>query len=573
MAKKIKADTLLRKIQKGSSNLVSEVKPGMSIPGFNFNESGGISLFKKREIVQPYLHPIDSRLVNEQVEKSVRSNLKSIDPDIEKNYEKYLPKHLVNDLYSLYYNPSGRMKFDGLNGTNKVKFDILDSINNSLIKIVTNNSHIGSYVYTEEIGKFLYKKFMTMPPEQRKKLEDALNNCNQGGGQGGGGNCPNPSSGGGKKPNNQPQPQPQPQAGGGKGKPSDEEPEDEGSTLNDEDQDDYHRNDSQGDEQSQRNGDIDARGSANNSFGNNSQKDMSQEAADQMDKDLKDMVDMLNSKQSQKELEQAFKAAEQKLDKLQDVGVDIENDEEMPEDEKREIIANLNNLDSIRASLSRLNTGKEKIMKAVQKILNGTTNYFSQKCITTDVELFEADQLLDINGIELLHPFFRKSRILDLSVTERKYIGKFDLYVDCSGSMSSGCGGDLERIPRIDLAKSLAMQMRELGILGDLYEFEDRPKKIMNTDMSILMMAARGGTNIETVMQNVLKTGNNSVILSDGESHVNTYSHKALFIGVGTDFHYFKHSQVGGAGRKFVEENQCIHYDGKNFVETLPLDK
>jgi hypothetical protein len=286
---------------------------------------------------------------------------------------------------------------------------------------------------------------------------------------------------------------------------------------------------------------------------------------------LKDMVNMLNSKQSQKELDQAFKEAEQKLDKLRDIGVNLEDDEEMPEEERREIVQNLNNLDSIRASLSRLNTSKEKIMKAVQKILNGTTNYFSPRCITTDVELFEADQVLDINGIELLHPFFRKSRLLDLSITERKYIGKFDLYVDCSGSMSSGCGGDLGYVPRIDLAKSLAMQMKQLGILGDLYEFEDKPKKILNTDMSILMMAARGGTNIETVMRNVLKTGNNSVILSDGESHVETYSHKALFIGVGTDFHYFKSYE--GTGKKFVEQKQCIHYDGKNFVETQPIEK
>jgi hypothetical protein len=111
--------------------------------------------------------------------------------------------------------------------------------------------------------------------------------------------------------------------------------------------------------------------------------------------------------------------------------------------------------------------------------------------------------------------------------------------------------------------------MKELGILGDLYEFEDRPKKIMNTDMSILMMAARGGTNIEYVLQNILKTGNNSVVLSDGESHVTTYTHKAFFIGVGTDFHYFKSYE--GAGQKFVEEEQCVHYDGKNFITTQPL--
>jgi hypothetical protein len=561
MAKKIKADTLLRKIQKGNSS-VELGKAGSKVPSFSFNENGGIQMFKKREIVQPYLHPIDSHLINEQVSKTVKNALKNVDPDIERNYDKLLPKHLVNDLYSLYYNQSNKLKFEGLDKTNKVKFDILDSINNSLIKIVTNGSNIGSYVYTEAISNFLYKKFMTMPPEQRKKLEEALNNCNQNGNGNGGqgqqpqgkgpGNQPGKSQGG-NDPNNAPP---------GQGRPE-------------EDQDSSGRQDSTGTEQGQRNNDVSGRGAANNSHGNNSEKDMSQEAADKLDEDLKKMVDMLNNKQSQKELEQAFKQAEEKLDKLRDIGVDLENDEELPEEEKREIISNLNNLDSIRQSLRSLSTSKDKIMKAVNKILNGTTNYFSQKCIQTDVELFEADQLLDINGIEFLHPFFRNSRLLDLSVTERKYIGKFDLYVDCSGSMSSGCHhtGDLRNVSRIDLAKSLAMQMRELGILGELYEFEDRPKKIMNTDMSILMMDARGGTNLEAVMKNIVKNGNNAVVLSDGESHVETYSHKALFIGVGTDFHYFKsYGEEEGAGKKFVRDGQCIHFDGKDFVETTPMN-
>ncbi len=553
---KVKAETLLRKIQKGntSSNFASNFKTGgFKSSGFNFNSSGGISLFKKREIVQPYLHPIDSSLVNEQIERTVKNTLRSIDPKIDENYSKLLPRHLVNDLYSLYYNSSNKLKFEGLDKTNKIKFDILDSINNSLIKICTNGSHIGSYVYTEEIGKFLYKKFMELPPEQQKKLQEALENCNQGGG-GQGPEDPNKKPKGGK--------------GQGQGDPDEES---EGDAENDWDRDDSQSNDSKGDEQSKRNPDNSFRGAANNSHGRNSEKDMTQEAADAMDKDLKDMVDNLNSKKSQKELENAFKEAEKKLDNLKNVGVDVDNDEEMPEEEKREIIANLNNLDSIRRSLSSLNTSKDKILKAVQKILNGTTNYFSQKCITKDVELFEADQLLDISGIEYLHPFFMKSRLFDLSVVERKYIGKFDLYVDCSGSMSSGCGGDLDRVARIDLAKSLAMQMKELGILGDLYEFEDRPKKILTTDMSILMMAARGGTNIEYVLQNILKSGNNAVVLSDGESHVSTYTHKAFFIGVGTDFHYFKNT--AGAGQQFVEQNQCVHYNGKDFVLTEALVK
>lgn len=563
---KIKAETLLRKIQKGNASFNKDENPGYKKPGFSFGTSyNSISLFKKREIVQPYLHPIDSRLINTEIEKIVKKDLQTIDPKIAENYSKLMPTHLVNDLYSLYYNSSNKMKFEGLDKTNKIKFDILDSINNSLIKIVSNNSHLGSFVYTQEIGKFLYKKFMEMPPEQQEQLKKAMNGCNQGGDDNS-----KPKSGNGNQPkpgNGQPDPnKPKEQGpGSGKGQPSDKDPDEEGVKPPDEDQDEFQNNDTDPDAKSNRDGDNQTRGAANNGKGN-SEKDLSQDAADQMNEDLQNMVDNLNSKESQKQLDQAFKEAEKTLDKLRDLGVDIENDEEMPEVERQEIVRNLNNLDGIRRSLQSLNTSKEKIMKAVKKMLNGTTNFFSQKCVQTDVELFEADMLLDINGIELLHPFFKKSRLFDLTITERKYIGKYDLYVDCSGSMSAGCGGDLGSVPRIDLAKSLAMQMKQLGILGDLYEFEGSPKKIMNTDMSILMMAARGGTDIENVLKNILKTGNNSVVLSDGESNVSSYTDKAFFIGIGTDFHYFK--QYGGVGQRFVQENQCVHYDGKEFIQT-----
>src|SRR5690349_16652137 len=149
MAKKIKAETLLRRAQKNNSSVGAK---GKSTFGFNPDR---IQIFRRREVVQPYLHPIDSTLVNDQIEKAVKNQLKDFDPKISQNYSRFLPKHLVNDLYSLYYNGSGSLKFESLDKTNEVKFKIIDTINNSLIKIVTNNSHIGSYVYTEEIGKFL----------------------------------------------------------------------------------------------------------------------------------------------------------------------------------------------------------------------------------------------------------------------------------------------------------------------------------------------------------------------------------------------------------------------------------
>jgi|ERR1044072_193814 hypothetical protein len=573
---KIKAQTLLRKIQKNGGKSLLSAEARSKLPSFSFDQSGRIQVFKRREIVKPYLHPIDSRIINESVERTVKQNLRGVDPEIEKNYEKFLPKHLVNDIYSLYYNSSDKMKFESLNRTNKIKFDIMDSINNSLIKIVTNGSHISSHVYAEEISKFLYKKFMTLPPEQQKQLQQSLDNCNQGGDGEGDENDEDQggqSKGKGGNKNGQ--------GKGGKGKQDRSDEEDEagdqaedgtnkGGERPDEDVDGDSTGNTDPNAKSSRNEHTSAKGPMVNASGN-SKTDMSQKAQEQMARDLEKMVEnMLQNKQSQKELEQAFKDAEKKLDHLKEIGVNVENDEEMPEEEKREIIANLNNLDSIRRSLLSLRVSKDKVMKAIEKILNKSSNYFSQKCITTDVELFEADQLLDINGIEFLHPIFSKSRLFDLSVTERKYIGKIDLYVDCSGSMSAGCGGDLNGVTRIDLAKALAMQMKELGILGELYEFEGRPKKIMNTDISILMMAARGGTDIEAVLQNILKTGNNSVILSDGESWIQTYTEKAIFVGVGTDFSGFKYDNCP-PGQEFIYHDQCITYNGKDFeVVKLP---
>lgn len=528
---KMKAETLLRKIQKQGGQIVSKTASSFN---FNFN-SDRIQIFKKREIVRPYLHSIDSRIINEQIDSSVKNKFGNSTATND-NLKKFLPNHLINDIYSMYYNRPGRLEFEGLSKTNKVKFNIMDSINNSLIKIVTNDSHIGSYVYTEEIGKYLYERFMSLPPEEQEQLQQALQNCNQGGDEG--------EEKEGEKAESK-------QKSAGKGESdnkADDTPNQSGQGQVDgsgEDGGNYDTGDS-------------GQGMANNSNGKNTKRDNSQESVDKM------LEGLLNSKEAKKKLEESFEKAQEKLEKLKDVGIDYEMAEDLPDDEKNEIIANLNNLDSIRRELTGLNTSKDKVLKAVEKILNGTTNYFSKKCITNDVELFEAEQLLDINGLEFLHPMFKNSRIFDMSITERKYIGKFDLYIDCSGSMSSGCGGDMSSVQRITLAKSLAMQMKELGILGDLYEFEDRPKKINSTDISILLMSANGGTDIEKVLRKIVETGNNSVILTDGESGISTYTHKAFFIGVGTDFSYFGND--GGAGEQLVKNDQCVAYNGKEFI-------
>lgn len=564
---KVKAQTILKRVQKGISSGVQKFTSG-------FSSGDRIPMFRKRQIIKPYLHPYDSERIEDTIKNRLRSDAEcKKDPQFNTNINKFLPQHLVDDIYSLYYNKPDHLQLEPLDKTNSTKYKIIESINNSMIKIMTNNSHIGSYVFSEEICKFLYKRFMQLPPEQQQDLIDKLNNTNQQGKEekkkSKGSSSQSQSNSGKDSQESNEQDQSEGSGDGKMGK------NNKPSELND------HQNGSGSVDSNPNANNIDktgssAQGMANNSYGNNSKKDISQNAIDQM------IDNLLNNTQGKKEFDQALKNAEQKIEKLKDAGVDFDNSEELPEEEQIEIIQNLNNLDSLRGMYKSLQSSKDKVLKAIEKMLNNTDNYFSKKCITNDVDLFECEEILNINGMELLHPIFKKSRIFDLSITERKYIGKVDLYVDCSGSMSSGCGGDLSTVSRIDLAKSLALQMKEMGILGDLYEFEDRPKKIKTSDISILMMAARGGTNIETVLKQIIKSNNNAVVLTDGESHVESYTHKAFFIGVGTDFSYFANggSWYGSSsknsskeltcGQKLVENNQCLLYNGTNFVLKSP---
>lgn len=538
-------------------------KRGFSPSSTNYDNR--ITLFKKNEIVKPYLHNLDSFIINNQIQTSVFKNIKT--HKVREEFKKLMPEHLINDIYSLFFNNSNTLKFDEYNRSTKIKFSILDSINNYLIKIVTNNSYLSSYVYSEEIIKFLFDKFRKLPPDEQKNLVKALENSN----------IPekekrnkrskknkneeksNSSSQETNK-NNKNKGEEENNQSGEEGKekrpyvPPTEDLDEQISSSSDTEIDVNYENPENS-----------FRGAANNSYGENSKKNVSKATIEKIDKSLKDM---LSTEESKEQLETAIKNAESKLEKLKEIGINLDSNNQHTEDkdEMREIVQNLDNLDSIKSSLASLNTSKEKINVAIKKVLSNSKNYFSQKCITTDVELFEAEGILDINGIEFLHPAFKKSRIFDLSITERKHIGKTDLYIDCSGSMSSGCGGELNGVSRMNLAKSLAMQMKEMGILGELYEFENNPKKIQNTKISILLMQPGGGTNIETVLKNILITNKNSIILSDGESSINSYTEKAFFIGIGCDFNYFNKQDKESAGRLFIDNRQCISYNGKDFV-------
>lgn len=513
MAKFKKAKTLLDGIQQGRE----EVKNS----SFSFSENTMIKVFERREVITPYLSTLD--------QKDIRRNLMNyqFNPRASENaqeYEKLVPSHLSNDIYSMYVNEQDSVKLAKRTEKNTLKHKIISRINKSNLKILTNGSHLKTMIVTTELCNYIYDILRVLPEDQKKQFMDEMGDSsnegdqeNSGGGQGKGKGSNDPGQGS-QPPGSQPQ-----SSGGGAGK--------------------Y---------------------------------------------DIDDILD-----DSQGQLQKALDRAEKTINKIEDSGLNID---EKDQDQVREVIGKIDQLDAIKKELEQISVSKGKLSKAIEKILDNSINFFSKKAHEYQVPLLEADEILDIEGIEFLHPIFRNTGIFDLSVTERRFTGQFDLYVDNSGSMGSACMQDDKgrSISSMTLAKALALNMKRMGLLKDLYEFQNTVTKLNNSELAIFEMGARGGTNIDNVLLNVAKTGRNSIILTDGEDHVNYHHGRVFFLGIaGVRFDAFKTrgyrynssngdpvpewQQVGGkkgkrilssadSGKMFIKNKQCCIFDGKTLT-------
>ena len=89
-------------------------------------------------------------------------------------------------------------------------------------------------------------------------------------------------------------------------------------------------------------------------------------------------------------------------------------------------------------------------------------------------------------------------------------------------------------IRMIDLAKGIAMVLYRMGMIENLYFFDNYLYKIDNVnELTILSFSKSGGTNFNKVIDMVNENGNNSVIITDGEDSCRKYSKQAFWIGIG----------------------------------------
>jgi len=275
---------------------------------------------------------------------------------------------------------------------------------------------------------------------------------------------------------------------------------------------------------------------------------------------------MLESRTAKNALERAMQDAQQTC-KMMDENLDQDVQEKMFDEANKDGGGEAGKLSpdymrTIAGSLASVRMSMGSLKNQLKKILDKSASYFSSRKITTYEDLFNADDVSGLEDFELLHPKLRKIFAEDIQIRDTKSVGKIDVYVDISGSMSSPCGSqdnEGRSISRIDFAKSMIAKLKEMDMLNEVYLFDTRVKKYRNDLVSISMIDCGGGTTIDAAVNSVVHNNKNALIITDAEDRCHIYSEKAFFIGLqGCRFNYFDDDVI----QKYSETGQAIVFDG-----------
>lgn len=287
--------------------------------------------------------------------------------------------------------------------------------------------------------------------------------------------------------------------------------------------------------------------------------------------DVDDAMDkMLNNQLSKNMLDKAMQDAQDTC-KMMDDHIDKETQDKMFEDPYKGGGNQAGNLSpdyfrQVTARLESIKLSMGSLKEKLQKLLDKSAAYFSARKVVIFDDLLNAQDVSGLDDYELLHPKLRKIFIEDIQIKEHKYIGKIDVYVDVSGSMSCSCGVRNTKgnsISKIDFAKSMIAKLKELDMLNDVYLFDTRVKKYKNDLISISMIDCGGGTTIDNAVSSIERVGNNALVITDAEDSCRHYSDKAFFIGV-------EGARFNGFNTQYMEKAQCVVFDG-NSVKKVNL--
>jgi hypothetical protein len=426
----------------------------------------------------------DPKMINESyLNFSKTTEYKKIDPkqqpnqtDFQKkfqeNYKKF-PKHMVKDIFKMYYNKIEDLDFVDRDEKNHTKFKFLERSNNPVGKIMSEHSNLKSAIYARNILSYFITRMTTMDFVDPDISEDIKN-------------------------------------------------------------------------------------------GLNGQSDFDNEGVD------KAMQKMMDSKQGKNMLDDVMQKA-QDLCKEMDGVMDDEVQEQMFEAANEPgnngggaAKLSPDYLRQIAASLENINLSMGSLKEKIKKLMDKSVSYFSAKKKTIYEDLFNSDNVAGLDEYELLHPKLRKLFIEDINIKDTKSVGKIDIYIDISGSMSSYCGvtnANGNSISKMDFCKAFTAKLKAMGILNDVYTFDNSVKKRKNDIISIAMMDCGGGTTINKAVEMIEKNGRNALVITDAEDSCSVYSEKAFFIGVqGANFNYFNEETI----KEYSDKGQVVVFNGES---------
>jgi hypothetical protein len=280
----------------------------------------------------------------------------------------------------------------------------------------------------------------------------------------------------------------------------------------------------------------------------------------------KAMDKMFNDRGSKNMFDQAIKDATDTC-KDMDQAIDKDTQEKMFENVNKDGGRQAGNLspDYIRKvvqELSKLNLSMGSLKDKIKRLMDKSVSYFSAKKETIYEDLFNSDNLAGLSDYIELHPKLRKIFVEDVLVKDEKSIGKIDIYIDISGSMSDDCGvkdANGGRINKLDFCKAFTVKLGEMGLLNDVYLFNNHVSKFKNDPISLAMLDTSGGTTTDNAVRSIDRVGANALVITDAEDRCSIYSDKAFFIGVkGANFRHFNNEVI----RQYSENGQVVVFDG-----------
>ena len=476
---------------------------------------------KRSELVKPYLHYIDEKRLNTNMDTHMNNahkidemymkafkgsrkiNRQQLVEDTKAFYENDFPKEVAADIYNLYHKEPSKLDFENRDDTNKFRYKILDTVIDPVARVISKDSHLKSMVMTRSMVQYFsmlmaYQK--QVDPEEYEKMKNSLNN---------------------KGPEGQPN-----------------------------DGDDQENEDGEGQEGEN---EADANGSPSKGAGRGKSKNKGPMTPEQMLEKLmkNDKLDTL-----QEEILNDAKQAIQEMSKISDEELDALYKSDKMEDGQEY------NHDSIMAIINqflslKMNMGKVKPI--IQKLLDNSRNYFNGKETSTLVPFLDAETFDSVQDLELLHPKLRNFFLDDVMVKETKREGKIDVYIDISGSMGSNMYYNNTYITGMDFAKSFAIQMMSMGLVRKVYLFDTAITEINPTPLSISTASYGGGTYINIVVKHIEKEANNAIVITDACDRCDTYSPLAYFIGIlGAQFNSFDYDVM----KQYADKQQAIEFDG-----------